>query len=208
MSIVTVAELAAVMGTTLTGTAATQAQLALDLAEQQISGALGMLETDGLALSRRASVDKTFYVAFDGAELYVPTGPLVVLNQVLIDGADYTTSIEIRDYWSIRWISGNNSFGKGQKIQLDAEIGWVSGTPAPPPGVTIPAAVKNAVLIQAIGLYTNLTTSVATGQVKSSERIGDYAVSWDTSKSNTSGEVSATVMGILGQIARAPYVGA
>lgn len=206
MSLVTTAELQTFMGTALV---AAQAQAALDIAEQQVAIVLGMVESDGLGLARRTGVVKTFYVLIDGASaLEVPTGPLESISACLVDGAAQTigaNGIQIRTPWSIRWDpAGTGSFARDARITLTANIGYIAGAPGAGE-VQIPPAVKNAVLLQASGVYTNLG-SIAAGRVVNSEKIGDYAISYATTATQTA--VAPILPSLLTGIRRPPFVGA
>lgn len=208
MSLVTTAELAAFLNTTITGGAVAPAQAALDIAEQQVSVVLGFKEADGLGLARRTGVVKTFYVPVDADALEVPTGPLELLSTVEIDDVSQTigaSGVQIMDAWTIRFDPPTGkSFSKGSRIELTANVGYIaSGSP----GTVIPAAVKNAVLIQASALYSNLS-ALASGQVKTGESIGDYSVSYAASASAASNVVSPLLPSLLMGIRRAPQLGA
>lgn len=204
MSLVTTSDLQTFMGVTLV---AAQAQAALDIAEQQIAIALGMKESDGLGLARRTNVVRTFYVLIDGSQaLEVPTGPLESISACSVDGAAQTigtNGIQVRDAWSIQWDpAGTGSFARDARITLTANIGYIaSGSP----GTIIPPAVKNAVLIQASGVYSNLG-SLAAGRVTTGESIGDYSISYSATASVA--VISPVIPSVLAGIRRAPFVGA
>lgn len=204
MSLVTVAELQTFMGTTLVSA---QAQAALDIAEQQVAVVLGMVESDGLGLNRRTGVVREFWVTVGASALEVPTGPLEAITACSLDGVAQVVGaggIEIRTPWTIRWDPPTGlEFSKGQRVELTASIGYIaSGSP----GVVIPPPVKNAVLIQASGVYSNLD-SLASGQVIASERIGDYAVSYQSSTAGVA-STSPVLPSLLQPIRRTPFLGA
>jgi hypothetical protein len=188
---------------------AEQAQAALDMAEIQIASEVGIVEKDGLGLALREDLSVRFYIR--KGEIYpteqaieVPTGPLVLLTTVTIDGVDRTGDIVIRDYWSIRWDDGvTSTFTPGSKIEMVADVGWVAD---PDDGTPLPAAVKSAVLAQAAGIYSNLSF-YTTGQVKLSERIGDWAASYQPVQGGAE-VIAPLVRPLLRSVRRTPYLGA
>lgn len=209
MSITTPAELAAFMGVA-ENTA--RMQSAIDIAEHQVARMLGVKSGGGIELSEDVTV--TFWtssgqaserigrsVAYglgSGNTIEVPGGPLVALTSCDIDGTDRTAEVEIAGLWYLRFIDQAARFSAGAKIVLVADIGWDSNT--------VPSVVRSAALTQSAGVYSNLS-SYSTGQVKLSESIGDYSVSYQPTQEGLT-VFSPLALDLLRSIRRAPRLGA